>query len=154
MNVKIICVGKIKEPYLRKLIERCVKELNRSCRLEIIELKDEKTPDGASEKEEERIREIEGKRILNRIPERSIVVPLCIDGKQMTSDELSHKWEKWNRQRDAEVAFVIGGSLGLCSAVQRKGTFKLSFSAMTFPHQLMRVILLEQLVHAAGRKEE
>lgn len=154
MNVKVICVGKIKEPYVRKLIERCVKVLNRSCRLEIIELKDEKTPDGASEKEEDRIRKIEGERILKRIPAGSIVIPLCIDGKQMTSDELRHKWEKWNRQRDTEVAFVIGGSLGLCSAVQRKGAFKLSFSAMIFPHQLMRLILLEQLVYAAGRKEE
>lgn len=93
MNVKVICVGKIKEPYVRKLIERCVKVLNRSCRLEIIELKDEKTPDGASEKEEDRIRKIEGERILKRIPAGSIVIPLCIDGKQMTSDELRHKWE-------------------------------------------------------------
>lgn len=153
MKVKIVCVGKIKEPYLRKLIDRCAKELNRNCCLEIIELKDEKTPDGASEKEEEHIREIEGTRILNRIPEGSIVIPLCIDGKQMTTDGLKCRWEMWSRQRDAEVVFVIGGSLGLCSAVQKRGTLKLSFSAMTFPHQLMRLILLEQLVLAAGAKE-
>lgn len=153
MKVKIVCVGKIKEPYLRKLIDRCAKELNRNCCLEIIELKDEKTPDGASEKEEEHIREIEGTRILNRIPEGSIVIPLCIDGKQMTTDGLKCRWEMWSRQRDAEVVFVIGGSLGLCSAVQKRGTLKLSFSAMTFPHQLMRLILLEQLVLAAGVKE-
>lgn len=153
MKVKIVCVGKIKEPYLRKLIDRCAKELNRNCCLEIIELKDEKTPDGASEKEEEHIRDIEGTRILNRIPEGSIVIPLCIDGKQMTTDGLKCRWEMWSRQRDAEVVFVIGGSLGLCSAVQKRGTLKLSFSAMTFPHQLMRLILLEQLVLAAGAKE-
>lgn len=153
MKVKIVCVGKIKEPYLRKLIDRCAKELNRNCCLEIIELKDEKTPDGASEKEEEHIRDIEGTRILNRIPEGSIVIPLCIDGKQMTTDGLKCRWEMWSRQRDAEVVFVIGGSLGLCSAVQKRGTLKLSFSEMTFPHQLMRLILLEQLVLAAGAKE-
>lgn len=152
MKVKIICVGKIKESYMRKLIERCEKKLKQSCRLELIELKDEKTPDGASEREEERIRSIEGERILSRIPEGSIVIPLCIDGKQMTTDDFKKQWEKWSREREAEVVFIIGGSLGLSDAVQRRGSLKLSFSHMTFPHQLMRLILLEQLVDAAKEK--
>lgn len=153
MKVKIICVGKIKEPYLRKLIGRCEKNLNGRCRLEIVELKDEKTPDGASKKEEDRIREMEGERILNRIPEGSIVVPLCIDGKQMTTEELRRCWKNWDRERDREVVFIIGGSLGLCRAVQKRGDMKLSFSRMTFPHQLMRLILLEQLVTISEVKE-
>lgn len=154
MKVKLICVGKIKEPYLRKLIERCETTLNSRCRLEIIELKDEKTPDGASQKEKERIRQVEGERILSRIPEGSIVVPLCIDGKQMTTEELRRRWENWNRERDAEVVFIIGGSLGLSRVVQKRGNMKLSFSHMTFPHQLMRLILLEQLVTVSETKEK
>ncbi|MBS7009311.1 23S rRNA (pseudouridine(1915)-N(3))-methyltransferase RlmH [Anaerostipes sp.] len=152
MKVKIICVGKIKEPYLRELIERCVKELKRSCQFELVELKDEKTPDGASVKEEERIRKIEGERILSRIPEGSVVIPLCIDGKQMKTKELQQKWAEWNSRKDTETVFIIGGSLGLSREVQKRGNLNLSFSKMTFPHQLMRLILLEQLVQAAGEK--
>lgn len=82
------------------------------------------------------------------------MVPLCIDGKQMGTEELRRRWENWNREKDAEVVFIIGGSLGLSRAVQKRGNMKLSFSRMTFPHQLMRLILLEQLVTVSGTKEK
>lgn len=145
MKIQIICVGKLKETYLRNLIQQYSSQIRKKYTFEIIELPDEKTPDNASQKEELKIKETEGWRILSRITPRSIVVPLCIEGTPLSSDEFKTQWLKWIRQNPSSVTFIIGGSLGLSKEVISKGHLKLSFSNMTFPHQLMRLILIEQL---------
>jgi 23S rRNA (pseudouridine1915-N3)-methyltransferase len=144
MNIKLICVGKVKEAHYRDLIQEYSTTIRKNYKFEIIELPDEKTPEQASEKEEEKIKELEGMRIMKRIPEQSLVVPLCIEGKQLSTAQLKTQWNVWKNQNQT-IVFVIGGSLGLSQKVVQKGNLKLSFSKMTFPHQLMRVILLEQL---------
>ena len=111
----------------------------------MIEVADEKTPDGASESLENQIKEKEGERILSKIPENSYVVALAIEGKQLDSEELADKMEKWNVSGISHIVFIIGGSLGLTPKVLNRADFKLSFSKMTFPHQLMKVVLLEQV---------
>lgn len=145
MKLQIICVGKLKEDYLKKLIQQYSSQIRKKYVFEIIELADEKTPDNASEKEELKIRQIEGARILSRIPPEGIVVPLCIEGKQLSTSEFQTKWLQWLQSDVPSVTFIIGGSLGLSKEVIAKGKLKLSFSKMTFPHQLMRLILIEQL---------
>ena len=137
MKIQMICVGKIKETYLRELIDQY--------NFEIIELPDEKTPDNASDKEESKIKEIEGQRILDKIPEGSFVIPLCIEGTPYSTEQFQKKWDQWNKESINNITFIIGGSLGLSPKVVSKGKLKLSFSRMTFPHQLMRLILIEQL---------
>lgn len=142
MNLAIICVGKIKEDYLQKGIEACIKTLRKSHKFEIIELPDEKTPDGASEKEEKRIKELEGKKILEKIKDDDHVIALCIEGKLVNDIE----WQKQvKRGQDRRCVFVIGGSLGLADVVVKRANEKMSFSRMTFPHQLMRYMLLEEI---------
>ena len=145
MKITLITVGKIKEKYFTDAIAEYVKRLSRYCKLEIIEVADEKTPDGASETLENQIKEKEGDRILSKIPDGVYVVVLAIDGKMLDSEELAEKMEKWNVSGISHVVFIIGGSLGLAQKVLNRADFKLSFSKMTFPHQLMRVILLEQI---------
>lgn len=145
MKITVIAVGKIKEKYFMGAIEEYAKRLSRFCKLELVEVPDEKTPDGASDALELQIKEKEGARILQKIPEHAFVVALAIDGKMLDSVELAEQMEKWNVGGISHVVFVIGGSLGLAPAVLKKSDFKLSFSKMTFPHQLMRVILLEQV---------
>lgn len=145
MKITVIAVGKIKEKYFTGAIEEYAKRLGRYCRLELIEVADEKTPDGAGEALELQIKEKEGERILQKIPDGAYVIALAIDGKMLDSEELAAQMERWNVGGISHMAFVIGGSLGLAPAVLRRADFKLSFSKMTFPHQLMRVILLEQI---------
>lgn len=145
MKITVIAVGKIKEKYFTGAIEEYTKRLSRYCKLEIIEVPDEKTPDGASEALELQIKEKEGERILQKIPENACVVALAIEGKMLDSEELAARMERWNVNGISHVAFIIGGSLGLSPAVLGRADHKLSFSRMTFPHQLMRVILLEQV---------
>lgn len=145
MKIKIICVGKIKEGYLAEGILESVKKIQRKMPVEILELPDEKTPQGASEVLEERIREIEGKRILEKIAPTDFVFALCIEGKQLSTEQLKKKLEMLDVQGKESVAFVIGGSLGLSNEVVNRAKEKISFSTMTFPHQLMRLILVEQL---------
>lgn len=145
MKITVIAVGKIKEKYFTGAIEEYAKRLGRYCRLELIEVADEKTPDGAGEALELQIKEKEGERILQKIPDGAYVIVLAIDGKMLDSEELAAQMERWNVGGISHMAFVIGGSLGLAPAVLRRADFKLSFSKMTFPHQLMRVILLEQI---------
>lgn len=145
MKIYVICVGKLKEEYQTNLVGRYVKEISKNNTIEIIELPDEKTPDNASPKEEALIREVEGERILNRIVQGSKVIPLCIEGKEISSVEFKKVWNRWIKEENQSIAFIIGGSLGLSPKVVAKGQFKLSFGKMTFPHQLMRVMLLEQL---------
>ncbi len=148
MKITILCVGKVKEKFYREGISEFTKRLSRYCKLEIIEVADEKTTEDASETEIRIIKEKEGERILKNIKEDAYVVCLCIDGKQLNSEELSDKIEKLGVQGISHICFVIGGSLGLADDVVKRANFRLSFSPMTFPHQLMRLILLEQIYRA------
>ena len=145
MKITIISVGKIKEKYLKDAIAEYAKRLGKYCRLEIIEVADEKTPDQASETVEEGIRAKEAERILKNIKDDMYVITLEIQGKMLTSEELADKIETLGIQGKSSIAFVIGGSIGPGKAVLDRSDFALSFSRMTFPHQLMRVILLEQI---------
>ena len=145
MKITLITVGKIKEKYFTDAIAEYAKRLSRYCKLDMIEVADEKTPDGASESLENQIKEKEGERILSKIPDGAYVVALAIEGKQLDSEELADKMEKWNVSGISHVVFIIGGSLGLTPKVLNRADFKLSFSRMTFPHQLMKVVLLEQV---------
>lgn len=145
MKITVITVGKIKEKYLKDAIAEYSKRLSRYCKLEILEVADEKTPDGASEVVEENIREKEGERILKLIKEDAYVITLEISGKMLTSEELADRIETLGIQGKSHLVFVIGGSIGLGREVLRRSDYALSFSKMTFPHQLMRVILLEQI---------
>ena len=148
MKITVLCVGKIKEKYFTGAIEEYSKRLSRYCKLEIIEVADEKTQEEASETEIRIVKDKEGERLIKNIKEDAYVVCLCIDGKQLDSEELSEKIEQIGIQGKSHVYFIIGGSLGLADIVVKRADFKLSFSKMTFPHQLMRVILLEQIYRA------
>ncbi len=145
MKITVIAVGKIKEKYLRDAVAEYCKRLSRYCRLEILETADEKTPDSASPAQEEQIRDREGERILRCIRDDMYVITLEIDGAMLSSEKLADKLESLGVQGKSSLAFVIGGSLGLGEAVRKRSDYALSFSPMTFPHQLMRVILLEQI---------
>ena len=145
MKITIITVGKIKEKYLKDAIAEYSKRLTKYCKLDIVEVADEKTPDNASEVVEEAIRDKEAERIMKHIKDDMYVITLEIGGKMLTSEELSAKIERLGIQGKSDVAFVIGGSIGLGKEVLKRSDYALSFSKMTFPHQLMRVILLEQI---------
>ena len=145
MKITILTVGKIKEKYLKDAISEYSKRLSKYCKLEIIEVADEKTPDNASEVVEEGIRNKEGERLLKYIKDDAFVITLEINGKLLTSEELSDKINKLGIGGTSHIIFVIGGSIGLGKEVLKRSNFALSFSKMTFPHQLMRVILLEQV---------
>lgn len=145
MKISVITVGKIKEKYLRDAIAEYSKRLSRYCKLEIVEVADEKTPDQASEAVEDAIRAKEGERILKYIRDDMYVITLEINGKMLTSEQFADKIESLGVQGKSSIAFVIGGSIGLGKEVLGRSDFALSFSKMTFPHQLMRVVLLEQV---------
>ena len=145
MKITLITVGKIKEQYLKDAIAEYSKRLSRYCKLEVVEVADEKTPDNASETVENAIREKEAERILKYIKEDAYIITLEINGRQLSSEEMAEKIEKLGIQGISHIIFIIGGSIGLGKAVLDKSDFALSFSKMTFPHQLMRVILLEQV---------
>lgn len=145
MKVTVITVGKIKEKYLKDAIAEYSKRLSKYCKLEIIEVTDEKTPDNASETVENMIRAKEAERILKYVKDDTYVITLEIQGKQLTSEELADKIETLGVQGTSHITFIIGGSIGLGEEVLKRSDYALSFSRMTFPHQLMRVILLEQV---------
>ncbi len=145
MKISIVCVGKIKEKFYREALEEYLKRLGRYCKPEIVEVADEKTPEEASEKEENLIKEKEGERILSKIKEDSYVISLAIEGEKMSSTELADKIESLSINGNSHITFIIGGSLGLSKKVLKRSDMLLSFSDMTFPHQLMRVILAEQI---------
>ena len=145
MKITVLCVGKIKEKFFRMAVDEYVKRLGRYCQLEIVETPDEKTPDGASPKEEEQIKEKEGERLLKNIKPSAYVIALAIEGKSRSSEELADKLERLGVSGNSHITFIIGGSLGLSENVLKRADMLLSFSRMTFPHQLMRVILLEQI---------
>ncbi len=145
MKVTVVAVGKLKEKFYVQAVEEYAKRLSRYCRLEILQVADEKTPDGASEAAERQIREKEGKRILSQIKDGAYVIALAIQGEMVTSEGLAERLERLAVGGNGHIVFVIGGSLGLSDEVLNRADWKLSFSRMTFPHQLMRVILLEQV---------
>ncbi len=148
MKISIVCVGKIKESFYRQAIEEYAKRLSKYCKLEIIEVADEKTPDKASEALESQIKEKEADRILEKIKEDAYVFTLEIKGKSYTSEAFAEMIQKTTVQGKSHLVFVIGGSLGLHEKVLKRSNHAISFSDMTFPHQLMRVILTEQIYRA------
>ena len=148
MRINIVCVGKIKEKYLKLGIDEFKKRLSKYCKLEIIELEDEKAPENLSDKEMLMIKDKDGKKILSQIKDNSYVIALAIDGKNLSSEELAETINKLGVRGISNITFVIGGSLGLSDEVLSRADYKLSFSKMTFPHQLMRLILLEQVYRA------
>lgn len=145
MEIRILTVGKIKEKYLSDGIAEYAKRLGRYCKLSFFQVPDEKTPDKASDALNIQIKDTEGERLMKYIRDQDYVIALAIDGKMLDSVELSEKIEKLGVSGISSVAFVIGGSLGLSEKVLQRADYKLSFSKMTFPHQLMQMILLEQI---------
>jgi 23S rRNA (pseudouridine1915-N3)-methyltransferase len=145
MNITLVTVGKIKEKFYSEAIAEYSKRLSRYCKLEIVEVADEKTPDNASEVMETQIKLKEAERILKNVKDDSYCIALAIDGKKYNSVDFARHIEKLGVAGKSNIAFVIGGSLGLHESVLKRADEKISFSDMTFPHQLMRVILLEQI---------
>ncbi len=145
MRITILTVGKIKEPYLRDAVKEYTGRLGKYCRLQILEAADEKTPDPLGKAAAERIRKKEGERLLKFLPKEAYIITLEISGKQLASEEFSQKIQNLAVQGVSHLVFVIGGSLGLGQNILEKSDFSLSFSKMTYPHQLMRMILLEQI---------
>ena len=148
MNIEILCVGKIKEHYLKDAIAEYAKRLGKYCTLKITEVADEKTPDKQNPAEEDLVRKKEGERLLRSVRDNAYLIALAIDGKMFDSEGFAELLEKKAVASVSDLQFVIGGSLGLCPAILNRADLKLSFSKMTFPHQLMRVILLEQIYRA------
>lgn len=148
MNIAILAVGKIKESFYREALAEYQKRLGRYCRLEIIEVADEPTPEKASPVQEDAIREKEAQRILKKLRDNSFVITLEITGKKYDSEKFAEKLDNLGLSGKSQLVFIIGGSLGLHSSVSERADLKLSFSDMTFPHQLMRVILAEQIYRA------
>ncbi|MBQ2695839.1 MAG: 23S rRNA (pseudouridine(1915)-N(3))-methyltransferase RlmH [Clostridia bacterium] len=145
MQVEILCVGKLKEKYLKDACDEYAKRLSRFCNLTVTEFKDEAVGEQASDAQILQAIEREGERILSKISERDYVISLCVEGKPLSSEAFAKELETVFQKGIARLVFVIGGSCGLSEQVKKRSNLRLSFSAMTFPHQLMRVILLEQL---------
>lgn len=148
MNISIITIGKLKEKYLKQGIQEYLKRLSSYAKVEIIELADEKAPENLSESEMEQVKQKEGERILAKISDDTQVIALAINGKQKSSEELAKEIDSLATYGKSKIAFVIGGSLGLSSEVMKRSNAALSFSKMTFPHQLMRLVLVEQIYRA------
>ena len=145
MNIQIICVGKLKEKYWQDACAEYMKRLGRYCNIEIVELKESRLPENASPADEENVKKEEGASILKAIKDGTYVITLEILGKMLDSPQLAEKVDELALDGKSNIAFVIGGSLGLSAEVSKRSDYKLSFSKMTFPHQMMRVILLEQI---------
>ena len=148
MKIKIVTVGKLKEKYLKDGIAEYSKRISRFATIEIIELADEKTPDRASDSENAKILDVEGNRILSKIGDREFVVVLAIEGKTLSSEELSKQLEQASINGFSTLTFVIGGSLGLSKEVKKRANLSVSFGHLTLPHQLMRLVLTEQIYRA------
>ncbi|MCR5638641.1 MAG: 23S rRNA (pseudouridine(1915)-N(3))-methyltransferase RlmH [Lachnospiraceae bacterium] len=145
MKITVICVGKSNEKFYTDAVKEYAKRLSRYCKLDIIEVADEKTVENASENVDLMIKRKEGDRILKNVPDDSYVIAMAIEGKMMTSVELSEKINDLAISGRSSITFIIGGSLGLAPEVMARADYKLSFSKMTFPHMLFRVMLLEQI---------
>ncbi|KKI89523.1 50S rRNA methyltransferase [Bacillus sp. SA1-12] len=148
MNISIVTIGKLKEKYLKQGIDEYLKRLSTYAKVDVIELPDEKAPENLSETEIEIVKEKEGERILTKISDDTHVIALAIEGKMKSSEQLAKDLDQLATYGKSKIAFVIGGSLGLSPAVIKRANDTLSFSKMTFPHQLMRLILLEQVYRA------
>lgn len=148
MQITVISVGKIKEKYFLSAIEEYAKRLKRYATVNEIELKDEAVPENFSENEKLLVLKKEGQRIIEKIPNGAYIVALCVEGKLLSSEELSGHLSLVALNGRSHIVFIIGGSLGLSDEVKQKADFKLSFSKMTFPHRLMKVILMEQIYRA------
>ena len=148
MNVNILCVGKIKEKFYKDAISEYSKRLSKYCSLDIVEVPDEKTSENASDNEINIVKDKEGERILKHLKDRDYVVSLAIEGAQKDSVSFSKHIENLGISGKSSIVFIIGGSLGLSNEVLKRSDELLSFSKMTFPHQLMRVVLLEQIYRA------
>ncbi|HJV30923.1 MAG TPA: 23S rRNA (pseudouridine(1915)-N(3))-methyltransferase RlmH [Bacillales bacterium] len=148
MNISIVTVGKLKEKYLKQGIEEYLKRLTAYAKVEVIEVADEKAPEELSDNEMQQVKQKEGERILAKISQDTHVIALAINGKMQSSEELADSLDKLATYGKSKIAFVIGGSLGLSEEVLKRANDKLSFSKMTFPHQLMRLILVEQVYRA------
>ena len=148
MKVKLITVGKLKEKYLKDGIAEFVKRLGRFTKFESIELTDEKTPDNASEAENKAILDKEGQRILAKVGDRDYVIALAIEGKQFPSEKFSQTIDQIMTSGYSNLTFVIGGSLGLSPEVKKRGNLLMSFGQLTLPHQLMKLVLVEQIYRA------
>lgn len=145
MKITLVTVGKIKERFFEEAIGEYMKRLGRYCKPEIIQVADEKTPDNAGEALERQIKDKEGKRILSHIKDGSYVIALAVEGTMLSSPQLADKLQKLAVDGISQIVFIIGGSLGLSEEVIARADYTLSFSRLTFPHQLMRVVLLEQI---------
>lgn len=145
MKITVLCVGKVKEKFFTDAIKEYSKRLSRYCKLEIVEVADEKTPDGASELIVSQIKEKEAERMEKYLPDSAYVIALAIEGKKLTSEKLAEKIDSLGISGTSHLVFLIGGSLGMSDRLLKRADYLLSFSDMTFPHQLMRVILLEQV---------
>lgn len=145
MKIDIVCVGKVKEKFYRDAIDEYAKRLSKYCKFDILEVEDEKTPDKASESMEEQIKQKEAQRILSKLKEDSCVITLEILGKKLDSPGFAKLIEQIGLSGKSHIQFVIGGSLGLHESVTKRADKHISFSDMTFPHQLMRIILSEQI---------
>ncbi|HHR6641047.1 TPA: 23S rRNA (pseudouridine(1915)-N(3))-methyltransferase RlmH [Streptococcus pneumoniae] len=148
MKIKVVTVGKLKEKYLKDGIAEYSKRISRFAKFEMIELSDEKTPDKANESENQKILEIEGQRILSKIADRDFVIVLAIEGKTFFSEEFSKQLEETSIKGFSTLTFIIGGSLGLSSSVKNRANLSVSFGRLTLPHQLMRLVLVEQIYRA------
>lgn len=148
MKISIITVGKLKEKYLKQGIDEYLKRLSAYAKVEIIEVADEKAPEHLSEAEMEEVKWKEGERILSHLSEDTYIITLEISGRMLNSEQLAAKIDELSTYGKSKLAFIIGGSLGLSKEVQKQSDLALSFSKMTFPHQLMRLILLEQIYRA------
>ena len=148
MNVRIICLGKLKERYLRDMCDEYVKRLGTLCKISIIELNPERLSDAPSQNEIKAALEKEGKQILSKISKGEKVIALCVEGSMLSSEALSEKLANIASEGSSAVCFIIGSSCGLSDEVKSRADFRLSMSPMTFPHQLARVLLLEQIYRA------
>ncbi len=147
-NITLICIGRLKEGYLREAVAEYTKRLSGLCKLNLVELPAEKLSDNPSCKEIENALESEGKKILEKIPKGAYVYTMCIEGKQKSSEELSSEMENLAVRGYSNIVFIIGGSFGISDRVKAVSDFRLSMSRMTFPHQVARVMLLEQIYRA------
>lgn len=145
MNIQILCIGTLKEKYLREGVAEYVKRLGGYCRLTVKELPEEKLPLNASPAQIRQAIDREGERLLRELPKAAALICLCVEGRGMDSVAFAGSLERWTVEGGGTITFVIGGSDGLSEELKRRATAKLSFSEMTFPHQLMRLILVEQI---------
>ena len=148
MKIDILAVGKIKEKYYRDAADEYIKRLSRYAKVTVVEVKDEKTDEGAGDHENDIVKKTEAARLDKYISDDAYIIPLCIEGDRVSSEGFSELISSLANKGKSHLQFVIGGSLGLDDSIKKKGAMKLSFSQMTFPHQLMRVVLLEQIYRA------